>query len=202
MALGAAPVTGTIKSALFSDQLVLTRPLKIRVSIPILSATSWILCPQSHQRNCSLECMSATSFISQRIPRPKPFSAVFLLSIARWTLWGLSNGFLAYLFCGTSPQLWLPSTSTSLALPQTLSRVLPIKPATSPQRGLHIVPGSQLIPSRHLLLLMTLLLKSVARTPIKASLVASVGCHLLHAQTLLRLTPSSHPTRINQHLAT
>jgi hypothetical protein len=55
----------------------------------------------------------------------------------------------------------------------------------------------QLIPLRHLLMLMTLLCRFDGLTLIKISSAASVGCRLLHALTSPWPTPSFPPTQIS-----
>ncbi len=81
-------------------------------------------------------------------------------------------------------------------------RPLPAKPAMRLWRPPRIDQDFQLIPLRHLLMLMTLLCRSDGRTLIKISSAASVGCCLLHALTSLQPTPSFPPTRISWHRVT
>ena len=105
-------------------------------------------------------------------------------------LWGLLSGSLAFTSHGKSHLLWWLSISISLVLLLTLSRVLLIIHKMRHPRQHCIILGFQLIPLCPPPMWMTLLCRYLERRLIRASLAALVGCHLLHALTLLWPTSS------------
>ncbi len=176
MDFGAAHGIGMAKSTPSSGWLGSPHCSRTRVSKQDLYMTPQILCLSSHWCCCPLVSTLTTLSISPKIMRLKLSSVVFLPSVARWTLWVLLNGSSSvFIFLGASPLLQLTSISTSLILPQTLSRASPAKPAMRLQRPPHINYELQLIPSCHLSMLMTLLRRSDGRILIKVLLAALVG---------------------------
>jgi hypothetical protein len=198
MDFGAAHGIGMTKLMPSLGQLGSPHSLRSCVSIQDLYVTPQILRLSSHWHRCPLVSTPTTLSISPKILQLKLSFVIFSPSIARWTLWVLLNGSLVFIFLGASPLLQLMSISTSLVLPQTLSRALPAKPTMRLQWPPRIDQEFQSIPLRHMLMLMTILHRSYGRTLIKVSSAASVGCHLLHALTLPLPTPSFPPTGISR----
>jgi hypothetical protein len=93
-AFGAAPIIGTIKSALSFDRLDSRLLSSIHVSIMALSVTLPTLWPVSLQRLYPLGCTLTTLSISWKIPQSKPSSVVFLLKCCKVDFMGIVEWFL------------------------------------------------------------------------------------------------------------
>jgi hypothetical protein len=107
--------------------------------------------------------------------------------------------FSASFFCGASPLPQWRSISTNMALPPIWLKFFQDMPVTRPLRQRHIAWEHPSIQSLPLSMPMTPPHSFVLTRHIRASLAASVGCHLLLTPISSRLTPSSPPTLISRH---